>query len=480
MENTNVMSARVQVKHPWIAMFGMLLGAFVGMFSETSLNIAIPQLEQAFHLPTSTIQWLVTGYMLVIGIVMPLSSIIGKWFTTRQVVIFAIVAFMIGSIISALAGDFAILLTGRMIQGIGTGLILPTMFATAMQLFPPQKLGAVNGVMALVIMFAPAIGPTLTGIILGIASWRWIFWTFVIFLAIALIFSICFVKNVGQQTKPPVDLLSICESIIGFSGIVAGASLASELGWLSWQVLTCFVVGIVVFILYCTRQLKLANPILNLKVMRNSSFSLGVAVVMLDFEIILSAMYLMPQFIQNAMGIAVALTGIIMLPGGIINALVSAIAGRMYDQVGAKLPATIGFIVAFVGALMLAIAGPSSSIPYIIIAHVVLMIGAPLAMSPAQTSALNSLQGPEAGDGSTIMNTLQQVVGALATALATSFMGMGQAASHGSSAARFANGAHYGFCFTIALIVIALILSFKLKGRKAQTRSTDIDLDQFK
>lgn len=175
------------------------------------------------------------------------------------------------------------------------------------------------------------------------------------------------------------------------------------------------------------------------------------------------------------MGIAVALTGVIMLPGGVINAVTSAIAGRLYDNIGARRPAILGFIIAFIGAVMLAMASDTASIVYIIAAHVILMIGAPLAMSPAQTSALNSLSGREAGDGSTILNTMQQVVGALATAFATSFLELGRGAATGSAAARFTAGSHTGFYFTIALIIVAFIVSFQLKDRQ---RGHSIKLDE--
>ncbi len=457
-----------RVRHPKLAMVSMLLGAFVGMFSETSLNIALPKLSIAFNMSTATLQWLVTGYMLIIGIIMPLSSIISKWFSTRKIIIFALLVFILGSVLSAMAPSFALLLTGRMIQGIGTGLILPLMFAVAMQIFPPQKLGAVNGSMALVIMFAPAIGPTLTGLILGIANWRWIFWSFIPLLVIALIFAVMELENVGHISKPRVDVLSIIESIIGFSGIVAGASLSSRYGWASWQVIVSLVIGLVVLFLYVHRQLTLESPILNLKVLKNKEFTVGTILVMLDFAIILSAMYLMPQYIQNGVGIAVALTGV-------INAVTSAIAGRLYDNIGARRPAILGFIIAFIGAVMLAMASDTASIVYIIAAHVILMIGAPLAMSPAQTSALNSLSGREAGDGSTILNTMQQVVGALATAFATSFLELGRGAATGSAAARFTAGSHTGFYFTIALIVVAFIVSFQLKDRQ---RGHSIKLDE--
>ncbi len=179
-----------------------------------------------------------------------------------------------------------------------------------------------------------------------------------------------------------------------------------------------------------------------------SDFSIGASLVMIDFAIILSAMYLLPQYIQNGLLIPVALTGIIMLPGGIVNAIVSAIAGRLYDKNGATTPVQIG---------------------YVILAHVILMIGCPLAMSPAQTHALN---GTQAADGSTIMNTLQQIVGAVATALVTLLLTFGESIDPSAKAATaFTTGVHYGIYFTIALIILGLIISLGLRKKKITTKS---------
>lgn len=462
-------TAIVEVDRPWLAMSSMLIGAFVGMLSETSLNIALPTLGRVFSVGTGTLQWLVTGYMLMIGIVLPFSSLISKWFSTRQIIIFALADFTVGALISGFANSFGMLLFGRMIQGIGTGLILPLMFTVAMLIFPPKKLGLAMGINALVIMFAPAIGPTVTGIVLGALSWRAVFFMFAIILLVGLLFAFIGLKNVSRITRPKIDLLSVLGSVIGFSSIVAGTSLASEAGWTSPRVLGLLAVGIIVLVLYAGRQLKLDEPVLNLRVFAKPAFRTGAILVMIDFGIILSAMYLMPQFIQNAM------TGLIMLPGGIVNALVSAFAGRMYDRMGAKLLARLGFVIALIGVLMFCFADAKSSLAYVIAAHVVLMIGCPLAMSPSQTHALNALAGPESADGSTIMNTLQQIVGAIATALATSFLAMGQASFPASSEAlRFEHGVRYGFCFTLALALIGFIVSLRLKDRK---QSEDVDFD---
>lgn len=444
--------ARVPVAHPMLAMMGMLIGGFVGMFSETSLNIALPQLMAQLHVTTATVQWLVTGYMLMIGIVLPLSSLITKWFTTRQVILFALIDFAVGAIISASAPGFGVLLFGRMIQGIATGLILPLMFTVAMQIFPPYKLGAAMGMVGLVIMFAPAVGPTLAGVVLGVASWRWIFWIFIPFLIIAFLFAVTSLKNIAPVTRPKIDFLSILLSMVGFGSLVVGVSLASDQGWGSATVLGALALGIVILAWYAHRQLTMDNPILNLKTFAIPGFRVGASLVMIDFGIILSAMYLLPMYIQKGLLIPVALTGVIMLPGGLVNAIVSAVSGRLYDSVGARTPAMLGFLICMVGALMLALTSTQTATWYVILAHVVLMIGAPLAMSPSQTHGLNSLTGPIAADGSTIMNTLQQVVGAISTALATSLLGIGQAAYYSNgghqAAGAFVNGAHYGFYFT--------------------------------
>ena len=435
-----------------------IIGAFVGMLSETSLNIALPQLSQSLNIGNATLQWIVTGYMLVIGIILPLSSLLTKWFTTRQIITTGIGAFLIGAIISALAPNFPILLTGRMIQGIGTGTILPLMFTVAMNIFPPQKMGTAMGVCSLVIMFAPAVGPTLTGFILAKLSWNWVFWLFVPVLLVALFFDLKFLPNISKLTRPKVDFASVILSIFGFGLLVMGFSFAARLGW----VLGCLAGGILIVAVYAYRQLHHENPILNLKVFKHVAFTKGTLLVMIDFGIILSAMYLLPQYIQRGMLVPVALTGIIMLPGGIVNAAISGLAGRMFDKYGAKILATIGFII----AIMLLNVSTHTSAAYIIAAHVILMIGCPLAMSPSQTHALNSLEIYESADGSTIINTLQQIVEAIATAMATSLLQMGITASHdASSAMTFTHGVHNGIIFTIVLAVIGLLIALSINNK---------------
>ncbi|WP_054725303.1 DHA2 family efflux MFS transporter permease subunit [Paucilactobacillus hokkaidonensis] len=457
--------AAVPVSHPLLAMSGILVGAFVGMLSETALNIALPSLMTQLHVGIGTIQWLVTGYLLVIGIVLPLSSLLARWFTTRQLIIFALIDFIVGATISALAPDFAVLLVGRMIQGIATGLLLPLMFTVATLIYPPYKLGTAMGMIGLVVMFAPAIGPTLAGIILGVLSWQWIFWAFVPFLLIALVISIKFLPNVVEITKPKVDILSIILSTLGFGGAVVAVSLASDNGWLSPVVLITLVAALLILFFYIRRQLHSQTPILNFHVFSLSHFSIGALLIVIDFGMIISSMYLLPMFWQKGLAVPVALTGIVMLPGGIVNALVSAIAGRFIDQLGPRKLLIPGFLISIIGILMLIFTSTNSPMWYVIMAHVIVMIGAPLGMAPAQTYGLNALDQSTTSDGSTIMNTFQQISGAVATAVATSLLGLGQHASTAATTSRtaFTNGVHTGLMFTLALAVIGFALSFTVK-----------------
>ncbi|RRK10733.1 DHA2 family efflux MFS transporter permease subunit [Lactiplantibacillus garii] len=455
-----------QPRNPNLIMIGLLLGGFVGMFSETALNIALPQLEQQLHVNTGTIQWLVTGYLLMVGIVLPLSSMLTKHFTTRQLIIFALADFMVGAVISALASSFGQLLVGRMIQGIATGLLLPLIFIVLLAVYPPEKRGSAMGLVGLVIMFAPAVGPTIAGIILGALSWQWIFWLFVPLLAIALIITIFFMQNVSKLTKPKVDILSIILSSLGFGGLVVGASLAGDRGWTNPLVVVALVVGIVCLFFYGHRQLHLDTPILNLRAFSFKKFSVGTALVMIDFGIIMSSMYLLPMYWQKGLAVPVALTGVLMLPGGVINAVVSATSGRLFDNYGAKYLTRAGFGLTFIGALMLILTSTHTAYWYVVLAHIILMVGAPLAMSPAQTYGLNALRGPVAADGSTILNTLQQILGALATAIATSLLGIGQSASHVGGSTAFVHGVHYGFWFTLALSVVGFCLSLLVTNQK--------------
>lgn len=468
--NAKLPRARVEVAHPYLALMGLYCGGFAGMYSETALNIALPQLSLAFGVDVSVTQWLVVGYMLVIGVVLPFASLLMKWFSARKLTLFALGAFFVGAVASAVAPSFPVAFAGRAVQGVGTGLVLPIMFAMVLEVIPPHKIGAAMGTNALVIMFAPAIGPTLAGALVGAGSWRLVFASFAVIVLVGIVFALKFEVNPYKLTKPSIDGLSIVLSVVGFGGVVFGAGMASSYGWTSPVVLAALVAGAVCLVLYARRQLSMETPIIDVRIFSHQGFRVGAVCMMVNFGVTLSAMYILPQFYQNSMLLAVAVTGVVMLPGGVVNALVSMVAGRIYDRIGARGPALCGFGLSIVGAAALLFATPESSLVYVVACHIVMMIGVPLAMSPCQTHALSSLPRNLSTDGSTALNTMQQVLGAVCTAVATSLLTAGQAsyvAAGGTDATlAFTQGSHWGFAFALALAVVGFACALCIKVKK--------------
>ena len=410
------------------------------------------------------------GYMLVIGVVLPFASLLMKWFSARKLTLFALGAFFVGAVTSAVAPSFPVALAGRAVQGIGTGLVLPIMFAMVLEVIPPHKIGATMGTSALVIMFAPAIGPTLAGALVGAGSWRLVFASFAVIALVGIIFAWKFEVNPYKLTRPSIDAPSVVLSAVGFGGIVLGVGMASSCGWASPIVLGGLVAGLVCLALYVRRQLSMEVPVIDMRIFFHQGFRVGAVCMMVNFGITLSAMYILPQFYQNGMLLAVAVTGVVMLPGGIVNALMSMISGRIYDRIGARGPVVCGFGLSIVGAAALLFATPESPLAYVIACHVVMMIGVPLAMSPCQTHALSSLPRELSTDGSTALNTMQQVLGAVCTAVATSLLAAGQAsyvAAGGADATlAFTQGSHWGFAFALALAVIGFACALRIKVKK--------------
>lgn len=216
-------------------MLSLIIGAFFAILNETLLNIALTTLMEEFHISLPTVQWMATGFMLVMGVVIPVSALLLQWFTTRQLFLGTMTVFTIGTTISAIAPTFPILLVGRLIQAVGTGLLMPIIFNVFLLIYPPHKRGKIMGLIGLVIMFAPAIGPTLSGIIVEYLGWRYLFITVIPFALFSIAFAYKYLINVSEVTKPKIDILSLVFSTIGFGSIVYGFSAVgeSETGFLS-------------------------------------------------------------------------------------------------------------------------------------------------------------------------------------------------------------------------------------------------------
>lgn len=459
-------------------LISFLIAGFIGLFSETALNMALADLIQIFNVDSSTIQWLTTGYLLTLGILVPVSGLLIQWFKTRQLFIVSLAFSIIGTLIAALAPSFGILLLSRVIQAIGTGLMLPLMFNTILVIFPVHKRGATMGLMGLVIMFAPAIGPTISGLILGNFSWHWIFWICLPFLIIALLFGLKYMQNVSTITKPKIDSLSIVLSTIGFGGIVYGFSSAGENGWTSSIVISSIIIGLVALLLFSLRQFKMEQPMLDLRVFKYPMFTIGVLSVFVTFMVIMSSAILLPLYLQASLVLTAFAAGLVLLPGGVLNGIMSPITGKIFDKYGPRVLVIPGFIIMIIMLWFLSNITTETSILSVIIMHTVLMIGVSMVMMPAQTNGLNQLPKNLYPDGTALMNTLQQVSGAIGTAVAMTIMSASQKTylnnlsnptDPSNIGPSLAAGVQDAFIFGLIVAIVGLILSFFIKTARSKT-----------
>lgn len=454
----------------WSIMLSLLMSGFIGLFSETALNMAFTNIMEEYQIGASSVQWLTTGYLLTLGIFLPVTALLIQWFSTRQLFLTSILLSITGTLIGALAPSFSVLLLARIVQALGTGLLLPLMTNIILLIFPIHKRGAAMGVMGLVILSAPAVGPTFAGFLVETLSWKFIFWTCFILLFIPLLFGMKYIQNITTITRPKIDVLSIVLSSIGFGGIVFGFSSAGGGldAWLQPTVLISIGIGIISLALFIFRQLKLEKPMLNIRIFQFPMFTLGVILVFICMFSILGSGILLPLYLKNGLLYSAFVAGLILLPGGVINGLMSMVSGKLFDRFGPKFLVIPGTFFLSIMAFLFTNVSITTPAWTIILMHSLFFVCISLIIMPAQTNGLNQLPKQFYPDGTAIINTLQQIAGAIGTALAISFMSAGQAkyiAANGPDdlAGALVAGVQTAFYFVFGMTVLAFIAALFIK-----------------
>ncbi|MFZ3578342.1 MDR family MFS transporter [Virgibacillus sp. DJP39] len=405
-------------------MLSLIIGAFFAILNETLLNIALTTLMNEFNITVTTVQWMATGFMLVMGIVIPMSAVLLQWFTTRQMFLGTMSVFTIGTVVCSIAPTFPLLLAGRVLQAIGTGLLIPIIFNTFLLIFPPRRRGAVMGIVGLVIMFAPAIGPTLSGVIVQHLGWRYLFITVIPFALFSIVFAYKYLINVSEVTKPKIDVLSIIYSTIGFGGVVFGFSSAggSEEGFLSPKAYVPIFIGIIALLLFSLRQFKLKDPLLDLRVFKYPMYTLGVVMFIIIIMAMFASEIILPIYMQGPLALTAATAGLVLLPGSLLNGLLSPVMGKLFDKVGPrKLMIPASFLLC---GTMFIMTGLDMNTPVwiIVVSYVLLMISVSAIMMPVETNGLNQLPKRLYPHGTAVMTTLQPVAGAIGVSAFISMM----------------------------------------------------------
>ncbi len=401
----------------------LLVAAFVAILNETTMGIAIPHLNADLGIPPELGQWLTSAFMLTMAVVIPTTGFILQRFTTRQVFIAAMISFSIGTLVALVAPGFTVLLVGRVIQAAGTGIMMPLLMTTIMNVVPPQSRGRMMGRVGLVISLAPAIGPTLAGAVLETLSWRALFAIILPIALIALAMGAKWMTNLGETRDVPLDVLSIPLAALGFGGIVFGLSqFGGEGGSGESTGIISLVGGAVALGLFVWRQLvlqRIDDALLDLRVFRSRNFTLSVIIMTILALSMFGTLTLLPQYLQNVAGLNALESGLILLPGSVLMGLLGPVMGRVYDAKGTRPLLIPGTILVSGSLFFYSTVGEHTVWWVLIIVQTAMSIGLAMSFTPLFSASLGSLQRSLYSHGSAVLNTLQQVGGAAGVALLT-------------------------------------------------------------
>lgn len=441
----------------------LISGAFVAILNQTLLVTALPHIMNDLNLTENTAQWLTTIFMLVNGIMIPITAFLIETFTTRKLFLTAMGLFIAGTIVCAFAPAFSILMIGRVLQASGAGIMMPLMQTIFFIIFPIEKRGRAMGIFGLVIAFAPAIGPTLSGYIVDQFPWRALFFIILPIAIIDFLFAYLLLKNVTNQTFPKLDIPSIILSTLGFGGILYGFSSAGDFGWSSGQVILTILVGVTSLVIFILRQFRLKQPILEFKVFTYPIFTISTVLGMIVFITMIGGATILPIYMQNMHHYTAFQSGLMLLPGAIIMGIMNPITGRIFDKFGAKWLAVIGLVLVTTSTFMFTDLTATTSFTFLAVVNAVRMLGVSMVMMPVTTAGLNQLPIRLIPHGSAMNNTMRQVSASIGTALLVTIMTSNALDPEKYGAEGMIHGVNVAFMVAGGLASLGVFMAFFLK-----------------
>ncbi|HCW7255231.1 TPA: multidrug efflux MFS transporter LmrS [Staphylococcus aureus] len=454
----------------------MLISAFVAILNQTLLNTALPSIMRELNINESTSQWLVTGFMLVNGVMIPLTAYLMDRIKTRPLYLAAMGTFLVGSIVAAMAPNFGVLMVARVIQAMGAGVLMPLMQFTLFTLFSKEHRGFAMGLAGLVIQFAPAIGPTVTGLIIDQASWRVPFIIIVGIALVAFIFGLISISSYNEVKYTKLDKRSVMYSTIGFGLMLYAFSSAGDLGFTSPVVIGAMIISSIIIYLFIRRQFNISNALLNLSVFKNRTFALCTISSMIIMMSMVGPALLIPLYVQNSLALSALLSGLVIMPGAIINGIMSVFTGKFYDKYGPRPLIYTGFTILTITTIMLCFLHTDTSYTYLIFVYAIRMFSVSLLMMPINTTGINSLRNEEISHGTAIMNFGRVMAGSLGTALMVTLMSFGAKIFSSTSPSHLtateikqqsiAIGVDISFAFVAVLVMAAYVIALFIREPK--------------
>ncbi|RIN40301.1 DHA2 family efflux MFS transporter permease subunit [Staphylococcus succinus] len=483
-------------------LIAMIFGMFIAILNQTLLNVALPRINTDFNISANTGQWLMTGFMLVNGILIPISAYLFNKYSYRKLFLVAMTLFTLGSLVCGLSGSFTMMMAGRVLQAIGAGVLMPLGTNVFMTIFPPEKRGAAMGTLGIAMILAPAIGPTLSGYIVENYHWNVMFYGMFIIGLVSLAIAYIWFRVYQVTTNPKADVPGIIFSTIGFGALLYGFSEAGNNTWTSPIVVISLILGVIFIAAFVIRELTMRVPMLSMEVLKYSGFTLTTVINMIVTMSLFGGMILLPLYLQNLRGFSPIQSGLLLLPGALIMGLMGPIAGKLLDTIGIKPLALVGTGIMTYATWELTKLNMNTTYGHLMMIYIVRSFGMSFIMMPIMTAGMNSLPPRLISHGNALSNTLRQLAGSIGTALLVTVMStqttehvatytqdldktnpflkdrlqeMGQAMGGDQMATQQVlefvqklasiNGVNSAFLIATGLSVLAFILSLFLKGK---------------
>ncbi|MGW9403478.1 MDR family MFS transporter [Arthrobacter sp. NPDC055585] len=443
----------------------LALAAFLMILNETVLTVALPSIMADLDVTAAAGQWLTTGFLLTVSVVIPTTGFLLQRFSTRSLFIFALASFLAGTVLAVFAPNFAILLLARIIQAVGTAIVLPLLMTTTLTLVPLHKRGAIMGLNSIVISVGPAVGPTVSGAIVNAFSWHYIFVLMTPIAVLILLLGIIFIRIPSTSRRLPVDVPSVILSALAFGFLVYAISSIEHAADNLVLAAASVVIGAGALVLFVRRQIRLARTgreLLNLAPFRNRNFTLSVVMIMVAMGTLLGTVVIVPIMLQTGRGLDTLTIGMMLLPGGLVQAAVGPVFGRVFDRFGPRPVLIPGAAMLALGQWMYVSVTPESALWIFTVSHVVFSIGLAMLMTGLLSAALATVDPRLYGHGSAIFNTGQQLGGAIGTTIFVTVLSMLSASrlEEGSALAEsLFSGAHTAFIIGALLATAALVLA---------------------
>lgn len=463
----NSKSMLLSQKKRTLIFFNLVISGVASSTLSTAMTTALPNIVESFHVSTSTGQWVTSGYSLVMGMVMPLTAFLITRFPTKKLYITGIGSFILGLLCSIFAGNFAVMMAGRVLQACGNGILMSAAQVIILTVYPAEKKGTMMGTYGLATTAAPVIAPTIAGLMIDAFGWKSIFYLVLVIMAVSFLISAVSFEDVLKLQDKKFDVLSFVESIFAFGGITLGIGNISSFGLVSPQAGLPLLIGAVACILFIIRQYRLEKPFLDVRILRNRNYTVSVISSMMLYLVMMGSSVMMPLYVQSVMGYSAVVSGLVTLPGSLATAVVSPFAGKLYDKMGIRIIFIAGSV-----ALVLSNAGMfflTVDTPLWVAAglNIIRNISIGSLMMPLLTWGTSNVNTQKVADASSLLTSFRTIAGSIGSAVFVGIMTVVSAASattYGDQA--LMHGMNVAFlCMAAGSLVLLAISIFGTKNK---------------